>query len=171
MKQEDITYEIVKSFDEDKVRHRLSGSERFLTLKKGHVYVFEFDLCHKSALLFNRFSAFKGMRYLIINLGDLREDTPEFSKIKCESIIALKIFHTSISKIPFKLFDCFPNIKYLTIYSQFKSGINNVDSILSLRKLKMLEFNDCFSEEHLNKFHILKKRGVEIRNVKKNLEY
>jgi len=165
-KQIDINYEIVKSFDEDKVRHRMSSSERYLTFKNGHVYVFEFDFFYKTAHLFNRFSAFKGMRNLIINLGDLKRKTLDFSKTRCESIIALDIYHYRPSEIPPQIFDCFPNLEYLTIYSPFKSRLTNVDSIISLKKLKTLDFNDCFSEKHLNKLLILEDRGVKITNKK-----
>ena len=164
MKCQGITYEIVKSFDEDKVRHRFSR-ERFLTLKNGHVYVFEFDLFYESAHLFNRFSAFKGMRNLIISLGELKEDTPDFSKIKCSSIIALDIYHHSLTEIPPKIFECFPNLEYLSIYSPFKPSLRRVDSIISLEKLKMLEFNKCLDGENLKKILALKKRGVEIINI------
>ncbi len=164
MKKKEITYEMVLSFDEDKVRHRLSSSERFLTLENGDVYIFEFDLFDNSAHLFNRFSSFKGMRNLIIFLGDLKEQLPDFSKIKCKSIIALEISHYSFSEIPSKIFFCFPNLEYLRIYSPFKPSLKNVDSIISLEKLKMIRINDCLDGENYQKILSLKKRGVEIKN-------
>lgn len=166
MKRIEITYEIVKSFDEDKVRHRMSSLERYLTLKNGHVYVFEFDLFHKTAHLFNRFSVFKGMRYLKLNLGDLMDNVPDLSRINCDSIVALDILHYSLSEIHSKLFDCFPNVEYLTIKSPFKHSLTNVDPISSLKKLKTLEFNDCISEKHLKKLNTIKNKNLKITNIK-----
>lgn len=167
MKQKRITYEIVLSFDEDKVRHRLSLSERFLTLEKGHVNVLEFDLSQESAHLFNRFSVFKGMRNLIINLGDLNEQMLNISNMQLESLKALTIYNHSFLDIPSKIFNYVPNLKYLRIYSPFKSSLTKVDLIISLEKLKTLEFNDCFNKEDLKKLFKLKKKGVEIINIEK----
>lgn len=101
-----------------------------------------------------------------MNLGDLEEIMPDFSRINCKSIVALDIFHYSLSEIPPQIFDCFPNVEYLTIHGSFKPSLTNVDSIISLKKLKTLEFNDCFSEENLKKLLTHKKRGIEIINKK-----
>ena len=117
MKRLGITYDIVLSFDEDKVRHRLSPSERYLTIENGHVYVFEFDMSAESYHFFMKFSAFKGLRNLIIYLGDLEELTIDFSKVKLESIVGLEIYHQSLLEIPSKIFNIFPNLQYLKIYS------------------------------------------------------
>ncbi|MFW9873702.1 MAG: hypothetical protein ACFFG0_11400 [Candidatus Thorarchaeota archaeon] len=165
-KQEGRTYEIVKSFDEDKVRHRFP-SERFLTLKNGNVCVFEFDLYQKSAHLFNRFSFFKGIRNLDINLGSIEENSINFGKIKCNSMVALRIYSRNLSYIPFKIFECFPNLQYLRLYCAVKSEIKieNLESLLSLKKLKTLEFNKCLNKEHFNKLQRLKKKDLEIINI------
>lgn len=167
MKQYGITYEIAKSLDEDKVRHRLNSSEHFFTLEYGHVYIFEYDLFNESIHLLSRFSAFKGMRNLILYLRDLKQGIINNLNLKNVSIKALEIYAHSVTEYTLKILTCFPNLKYLSIYSPLRNKINKIDLIISLKKLKIISFNDCLSEETFKELLILKDKGVKIINNQK----
>ena len=111
---------------------------------------------------FMKFSAFKGLRNLIIYLGDLEELTIDFSKVKLESIVGLEIYHQSLLEIPSKIFNIFPNLQYLKIYSSSKNSLGDAFPIISLKKLEIFEFNNCINKEILEKLLVLKKKGVKI---------
>lgn len=166
-KQSDITYETVITLDEDKVRHRTSDTERFITLNLRSLHEIEFDLedDSKSLDIFRKFPDFAKLAGIILYLGKINgedlENQPSLESVKWGQIH--QYGYTTASTIPARLFTVFPNATHLNIYCTHSENVN-LSSLMSLKKLESLWLfsrND-FNENANIIFDSLEKKGVKI---------
>ena len=158
MKKHGVKYEITLTLDDDKCRHRLDHRKRFFSLFKGHICEFEFDLVEESFFLFEKFSEFKELDWLVLNTTRVVA-TPLNSKIN--SLRVLKILLRENSEIP-DIFSVAPNIKLLIIRNQGLKGrelkyINSINTLKMLKELNIYRYS--VNPDDLSK---LKSRGVKI---------
>jgi len=157
-----ISYEIVKHFDEDKVRHRLGPSNRFLTIYDGHVKTFEFDLSEKSLQFFKMLSEFKGLRYLSLIIRDLKNDVVFNKKMK-NNLKILKISKVDLSCLNLQMLELFPELESLTIHFFEDELVTGIESITKLEKLQSIFITNCRNFETFNMLKDLKNKGILIK--------
>jgi len=129
MKTFDIKYEMVRDFDEDRVRHRFRN-HRFLTIYDGHVREIEFDLCNDSVKLFENLYYLKKVRSLTLIIKEIK-NKEYIMRRKLESLKFLQIYNLTSTQIPNNIFYNFPNLKILRI-NKYKEKTENV--LLDLKK-------------------------------------
>jgi len=161
MKKYGVTYELVLNLDEDKCRHRTDPRKRFFSLHKGHICEFEFDLDEESFFLFEKFSRFKGLTWLVLSTTIYYQIVPSGNKIS--SLRVLKILANNNSEIP-NIFNMIPNVEALIIRNQGTNGIDlehikPISDLEQLKALKIWKYNYNIDPDDL---HEMKSRGIKI---------